>query len=83
MDLRTLLPVVIAFIVVSIALSIGSDIVATIQSDQTTGAYDYNASENGLSGIDSIATWLPTIGIVIGASVVIGSLIFYFARAGS
>jgi hypothetical protein len=35
-----------------------------------------------MSGITKIANWLPTIGLVVGASVVIGTLIYYFAFRG-
>lgn len=81
MELRALLPIAIAFVVVAIALSIGADILQNVQSGQTAGGYAANATDKGLLGLYKIANWLPTIGIVIGASVVIGTLITYFAGA--
>jgi hypothetical protein len=44
--------------------------------------YAYNSTRQGLVGGTKIVSWLPTIGIVLGAAVVIGILISYFGVAG-
>jgi hypothetical protein len=83
MEVRELLPIAIAFVIVAIAISIGSDVLDNIQTSQIANQNlsNYNISGKGLLGLSKIANWLPTIGIVIGASVVIGTLITYFAGA--
>lgn len=49
----------------------------------TCTEFDYesisvNASNNGLTGIDTMADWLPTIAVIIAAAVVIGVIVRYF-----
>ena len=64
----------IAFVVVTILLTIGSDIVSDVQSDQTAGTYAYNASTAGLEGLGDIAGNLTTIATVVGAVILLGFL---------
>ncbi len=64
----------IAFVVVTILLTIGSDIVSDVRDDQTTDSYAYNASSDGLSGMSDIADNLTTIATVVGAVILLGFL---------
>jgi poly-D-alanine transfer protein DltD len=84
MELRQLLPIAIAFVVIAVALSVGSDVLTEVQDNfaDDNNSTAYNASGKGLSGLTKISNWLPTIGLVVGASVVIGTLIYYFAFRG-
>lgn len=40
--------------------------------------YVDNASINGVEAIGTIANWLPTIGVIVAAAVVIGIIVAYF-----
>lgn len=70
---------VITLVVIAIMLGIGSNILTNIQTGQTTGTYAYNASQNGLVGIDKIAGWQSTWAIVLASAVVIGIVMVYMS----
>jgi hypothetical protein len=77
--IRDLLPIALVLTVSIIAISIGADVVDNVQADQTSGTYAYNISESGLEGIGELGDWMPTIGLVVAASIVIGVLVYSFA----
>jgi hypothetical protein len=88
MRLEDLAPIGIAFVVVAITLSIGADVVQDIQTancaNQTAGVGEpgycgYEIYGNGTDSIGELASWLPTIALVIAAAVVIGIVVTYFA----
>ena len=79
MRVQDLAPIAIAFVVVSIVIGVGADVVDDIQDDQTGNTTAWNASQNGLEGLEKLSSWLPTIAIVVAAAVVIGVLVYYFA----
>ena len=62
---------VIIFVVVVVAIAMGATILDNIQDTQTTGSYAYNATNNGLSSMDTFSDQLPTLAIVIVAGVII------------
>ena len=70
----------ITVVVFAVVLGIGASILNNLQSSETAGTAAYNASGYGLSGINTLASYTPTIGIVAAAAVVIGILIFFFKR---
>ena len=80
MDVSTLAPLVITFGLVAIIISVGGSILSQVQTQQTTNSVAYNASTNGLTGITTMAQWLPTIAVVIAAAVVIGIIINHFRQ---
>jgi hypothetical protein len=53
-----------------------------IRVGKATGSVEYNASTYGLEGLEELASWLPTIAIVVVAAVVIGIIALYFAVRG-
>ncbi len=75
-----LLPLAITFVVVAVAISLGAQVLSDIQDTQTTDDYAYNATGYGLSSMNTLAKWLPTIALVIVIAVIIGVLIVYLAR---
>ncbi len=79
MRVQDLAPIAIAFVVVSIVIGVGADVVDDIQDDQKGNTTAWNASQNGLEGLEKLSSWLPTIAIVVAAAVVIGVLVYYFA----
>jgi len=72
--LNSLPAIAVTFGVAIITLSIVATIVNDVQDTQTTNDSDWNVSQKGLYGIEKIANWLPTIGLVLGAVIVIGAL---------
>ena len=81
-QLRDLLPIALLFVVATIAISIGADVIDNVQEDQTDNSYAYNVSGYGLTGMDELGSWLPTIALVVAAAIVIGVLVFSFQMGG-
>lgn len=91
MTLSDLAPIAIAFVFVAIVIGVGADVLADIQSGQVTNTAgcntttkagcgaDYNSSGNGLTSLGELASWIPTLALVIAAAVVIGVLSFFRA----
>jgi hypothetical protein len=79
MDLGNLGTISVAFVFVAVVLGIGGTILSDVQDTQTASSYAYNATSQGLESVDTLSQWLPTIAIVLAASVVIGALAFFKA----
>ena len=77
-NLQDLAPLAIAFVIIAIVLGIGSTVVASIQDTQTENGTAYNASGSGLQSLGTLASWLPTIAVIVAAAVVIGIIVLYF-----
>lgn len=89
MSLGDLAPAAIAFVFIAVVVAVGSDVLGDIQSDYVTGAANCNASStsacgvaynttgNGLTSLDTLSGWLPTIALVVAAAIVIGVLAFF------
>ena len=75
-----LLPLAITFVVVAVAISLGADVLDDIQGTQTANSIAYNATGYGLTSMNTLAKWLPTIALVVVIAVIIGILIMYLAR---
>ena len=74
--------IAITFGVGVIVLAIVADIVGDVRDTQTSNEADYNTSTKGLEGLTKIANWLPTIGLVLGAVIVIVALSVLFVFKG-
>ena len=74
-----LLPLGIAFVVVTITLSMGAQVLGDINGGQTANSYEKNASTNGLKAVDELGSWLPTIALVVACAVIIGIVVVYLA----
>ncbi len=44
--------------------------------------FSYNASQNGLTGINTFSTYLPTVALVLVAALIIGIIVTYFYVKG-
>jgi hypothetical protein len=73
--LNELFGIAMTFVVVTIGLAIGIDVVSDFQADYTANSLEYNASGDGLTGLSTLSGKLPTIAVVIGAALLIGILI--------
>lgn len=91
MRMEALIPLGIAFVVVTVILSMGSDVVDDIREDQITNTagcnstdvsscgYAYNTSVDGLTGLNNISGKLGTIGLVLAIAVIIGIIVTYMS----
>ena len=61
-----------------IVLSIVAQIVGDVKSTQTSDTFEYNVSNKGLAGLTKIANWMPTVGLVLGAVILIVALSVLF-----
>jgi type II secretory pathway component PulF len=77
---QDMLPLAIILVVVAIGIGLGAQVLGSIRDDQTSGTYEYNASTNGLDGLDTFSEYIPTIALVVVAAIVIGVLVTYLAR---
>jgi len=71
--------VVILLVVVAIMLSVGSNITENVRDSFSANGYAYNASNQGLEGMEQLASWQDTIGLVVAAGVIIGIVLGVFA----
>ena len=79
MRLEALVPLGIAFVVITIVLSLGADVVTDVQADQDSGSWAYNVSGDGLTGLGNISGKLGTIGLVLAIAVIIGVIVTYMS----
>lgn len=76
--LQDLLPVAIIFVVATIGISIGADVLDNIQTDQTSGSYAYNITGYGLEAEAELGSWLDTLALIVAAAIIIGVLVTSF-----
>lgn len=72
--------IAIALVVAAIILGMGATILEKIQETQVTDKSAFNASGFGLSGLNTMAEFIPTIAIVAVAAIVIGIILVFFGR---
>ena len=72
--------IAIALVVAAIILGMGATILEKIRGTQTINDTAYNSSGYGLSGISTMAEFIPTIAIVAVAAIVIGIILVFFGR---
>lgn len=72
--------IAIALVVAAIILGMGATILEKIQETQTVNASAYNSSGYGLTGLTTMAEFIPTIAIVAVAAIVIGIILVFFGR---
>ena len=72
--------IAIALVVAAIILGMGATILEKIRDTQTTDKVAYNSSSYGLTGLSTLAEFIPTIAIVAVAAIVIGIILVFFGR---
>ena len=72
------------FVLVGVTLGVGAYINSQLQTTAGWGSTttEYLAVANATSGIAKLASWLPIIGVVIAAGVVISVLVRAFSNQG-
>lgn len=56
---------VLGFVIFAFIVSVFADMLTTSRGTQTANTYAYNATTNGLEGINSLSKQLPSIGLII------------------
>lgn len=79
MKIQDLAPVAIILVVAGIAIGIGAEVLDTIQGDLSAGV-PKQAVGNATEGLGKLADWMPIIGLVVAAAIVIGVVFWSFAR---
>jgi len=77
-----ILSIILFFIVIAVVLSIGADVLSTVQGTQTENTTEYNATNYGLQSFEKIGNFLPTISFLIVLIVVLG-IVGFLIHAGS
>jgi hypothetical protein len=82
MNLNDAAGMALAFVLFVVVVSVGGQVLAGVQSSQTSGSVAYNATGYGLTGITNLANQSGTIGTIIGAAILIGIILtaFYVGR---
>lgn len=81
MNLMELVIAGIMFVVLGFTLSIGQTILTQLNSTQTANSYASNTSGYAMSGVNTLAYWLPIIALAMAAGFVIAILITYLLGA--
>jgi len=68
----------LAFVVATIILSLGQTILGEVLATQTPDELPANTTALGMEGITNIVQWLPVLGLVVGASLVIVTVVNSF-----
>ena len=72
--------IAIALVVAAVILGMGGTILEKIQGTQTINGTAYNSTGFGLTGLGTMAEFIPTIAIVAVAAIVIGIILVFFGR---
>lgn len=83
MRIQDYAPVAIAFVLIGVVLGVGADILDNVDDSMTTGSIAHASVQNASLGIAELAEWLPIVGLVVAAALVIGILFNAFSGIGS
>jgi len=71
---------VIVAVTIAIVLGVGATILDGIQDTQTQDSFAFNATQDGLQGLDDLSGWQTTWAVILAAVVVLG-LVAFFRRS--
>ena len=72
--------VAISLVVTAVVLGIGGTILTNVQTGQGNSTIAANITGMGLSGVNIISSYVPTVALVAVAAVVIGIILFFFTQ---
>lgn len=87
MRLEDLAPAGIAFVVAGIVIGVGADVLTdgrdaacsnTTATVGETGYCGYDVWNYSIAGEGELASWMPTIALVVAAAIIIGIVVTYF-----
>jgi len=77
--LQDLATIGVTFVVIAIVLGMGAKVLQKMTDTASGGDNPVNATlSNGTEALAELSSWLPTIAIIIAASVIIGIVVTYF-----
>ena len=78
-NLQDLAPIAITFVVAAIVLGFGAKVLAEISADLT--GTSQSIVDNGTESLNTIGKYLPTLGLIVVAALIISVVVgaFYFA----
>ena len=76
-------PIAIILVVAGISIGIGAQVLGNISSTLTVGTVAHSAVVNTTSGLGALAAWMPTIGLVVAAAIIIGVVFSSFMKGRS
>lgn len=79
-EVRDILGLALVLAVTGITIAYTQDVTADQRDTFTASTLERNATENAMQGVANLSKKLPTIGLVIGAVVIVGLLIAGFGR---
>lgn len=70
----------IVFVVATIIIAFGAQILGEIRADQTNATWENNVTISGLDALSTFGDWLPTLALVVVAAIIIGVVVMYLGR---
>ncbi len=80
--LDQIVPIVLTLVVAGIVVGAGALVLGKFADKLTAGSVEDQATRNASDGIKELASFFPTIGIIIAAVIIIGLVVGAFAAAG-
>lgn len=80
--MQALVGFVLMLAVSALVIAFGSNILNSVRGTMTENSTAWNSTGSGLTGLNSLATQLPNIGLIVAAVVIIGLLIAGFGGMG-
>jgi len=79
LGLKNLGSIAVLLVVSAIIISFGGSIIGDMQDDiSDTNGSAYNVTNDGLKSLMTFGGWLPTIAIILAASIIIGVIVTSF-----
>ena len=70
---------VIILVVIAVVIGVGATVLDKVTETQTADSIAYNATQDGLTGLDDFSDFQPTMAIIVVAVIIIGLLLGGFA----
>ena len=70
----------VTLVVTAVVLAIGATILSNLQASQTASSVAFNATGYGLTSLNTLSSYMPTVALVAVAAVVIGIILVFFGR---
>lgn len=80
--INSLIPIVVALVVVGLVAAFGLQIMGDIQGGMTANSTEANATGDAITGVSNLTGQFGNLGTIAGAVVVIGLLVAGFAFFG-
>jgi hypothetical protein len=82
MKIQDYAPIAIAFVLIGVVLGVGADVLDNVEDNFTDNTTAQLSVANATEGVGELASWLPIVGLVVAAALVIGILFNAFSGIG-